>query len=64
MGSSPANGTELYVDDVDLVAVADADSTTGPWRQYAFVTRGAGGFSKSLPSGSEVHIANPGRYAL
>ena len=64
MGSSPANGTQLYVDDVDLVAVAAADSTAGPWRQYAFVTRGVGGFSKVLPINSEVHVFNPGRWAL
>lgn len=64
MGSSPANGTELYVDDVDLVAVADADSTTGPWRQYAFVIRSVNGVVKALPISAEVHVSTPGRWAL
>jgi hypothetical protein len=41
-----------------------ARSGSGPYSQTATVTRGINGVTKELPSGSEVHIATPGRWAL
>jgi hypothetical protein len=57
---SPANGTQLYVDDVDLVRL-DAKNS----RQIMVTTRGVDGFTKALPGNSPVRIANRGtRYAV
>jgi len=53
---SPANGTLVYFDDVELL---DSSGTT----QMLSVTRAVNGISKTLPSGSEAHVFNPGRYA-
>ncbi len=39
-------------------------SGSGPYTQTATVTRGVGGFSKTLASGTAIHYATPGRYAL
>ncbi len=41
-----------------------ARSGSGPYSQTATVTRATNGILKVLPAGSEVHIANPGRYAF
>jgi hypothetical protein len=59
MGSSPANGTLLYVDDIDILRT---DTQSG--RQLALLSRGINGVTKALSAGAEVHISNPGRYAL
>jgi len=59
MGSSPANGTILYTDDIDIVRT-DALN----WRQLGTLQRGVDGFTKSLPAGSAARIATPARYAL
>ncbi|MEV6306486.1 carbohydrate binding domain-containing protein [Actinoplanes sp. NPDC051861] len=56
--SSPANGLTLFVDDVDIVRT---DSLA--LRQAATCTRSVNGIRKTLPSGSEVHVATPGRWA-
>ena len=60
IGSSPATGTAIYVDDIWF---QQASGSTG-YLQTATVTRSVNGVAKTLPSGSEIHIANPGRYAL
>jgi hypothetical protein len=39
-------------------------SGSGPYFQTATVSRATNGLLKVLPAGAEVHIANPGRYAL
>ena len=59
MNGSPANGTLLYVDDLDILRT---DSQSG--RQLATLSRGVDGITKSLAAASEVHIATPGRWAL
>jgi hypothetical protein len=59
MDSSPANGTLLYVDDVDILRT---DVQSG--RQLATLQRGINTITKSLPVNAEVHVANPGRYAI
>lgn len=41
-----------------------ARSGSGPWLQAATVVRSVNGISKDLPTGAEVHIATPGRWAL
>lgn len=46
------------------VTTMGARSGSGPYAQTATVTRGTNGIRKVLPVGSEVSIANPGRYAL
>jgi len=59
LGGSPANGTLLYVDDVDILRT---DAQSG--RQLATLTRGINGITKSLPVGAAVHVSNSGRWAL
>jgi hypothetical protein len=46
------------------VTAMSARSGTGPYTQTATVTRSINGIVKALPSGSDVHIATPGRWAL
>ncbi len=46
------------------VTAMGARTGTGPYAQTATVSRSANGISKTLPAGSAVHIATPGRYAL
>jgi len=46
------------------VTTMGAVSGTGPYLQTATVRRGANGIVKTLPSGEEIHVATPGRYAL
>jgi hypothetical protein len=41
-----------------------AAAGTGPWTQTATVTRSANGVRKRLVIGDEVHIGDPGRYAM
>jgi len=41
-----------------------AVSGAGPYVQTATVTRGVGGFAKSLPVGESINAARPARYAL
>jgi hypothetical protein len=59
MGSSPANGTVLNTDDINIVRT---DSLN--WRQLATLSRGADGFAKALPAAAKFRIASPARYAL
>lgn len=59
MDSSPANGTLLYIDDIDILRT-DVVSN----RQVATVTRSVNGIVKSQIAGTEVHVATPGRWAL
>lgn len=60
LGSSPANGTILYLDDVDILTSATYTGSA----QRATVVRGVNGVTKTLPAGSAAHYATPGRYAL
>jgi len=46
------------------VTSMNARTGTGPYGQIATVTRAVNGVAKALPSGVEVHIATPGRWAL
>jgi hypothetical protein len=41
-----------------------AATGSGPYSQTATVTRAVNGISKTLPSGAEIHLARPARYAL
>jgi hypothetical protein len=59
MGSSPANGTTLNTDDIDIVRT---DSLN--WRQLGTLARATDGFPKALPASSAVRIATPDRYGL
>lgn len=59
LGSSPANGTALNTDDIDIVRT---DSLN--WRQLATLARGVDGFTKALPANASFRIATPARYAL
>ncbi len=60
IGSSPAAGTAIYVDDIHF---QQASGSTG-WVQTATVTRAVNGIVKALPSGEPIHVVTPGRYAL
>lgn len=57
--SSPANGTVLTLDDLDLVRTDVQNS-----RQLVTLTRAVDGFSKDLPAGSSFRLALPARYGL
>jgi len=59
LGSSPANGTILYTDDVDIVRT-DLQN----WRQLGTFTRGVDGFTKALPAAASVRLATQARYGL
>lgn len=59
MGSSPANGTTLNTDDIDIVRT---DSLS--WRQLGTFARGVDGFTKALPANAHVRLATPARYGL
>jgi hypothetical protein len=64
MGSSPANGTVLDLDEVDLTGPGAAG--TGPFTQTATVVRGANGVTVSHDAGASVRMARRmlARYAL
>lgn len=55
MASSPANGTLLYIDDMNLIRT---DGQNG--RQLATVVRSVNGVVKGQAIGTEVHIADRG----
>lgn len=59
--SSPANGTVIYFDDVDMVADATA-AGGGPYTQKAFVTRSVNGVVRAQSSGAAVQVASPKRF--
>jgi hypothetical protein len=59
MGSSPANGTTLNTDDIDIVRT-DIQN----WRQLGTLTRGVDGFTKALPANASVRLATTSRYGL
>jgi len=61
MDASPANGTLLYTDDLEIIRT---DVNSG--RQLATLQRGTNAipFSKTLPAGAQVHAATPGRWGL
>lgn len=59
LGSSPANGTVLNTDDIDIVRT---DSLN--WRQQATLIRGVDGFTKGLPANASVRLATQSRYGL
>lgn len=59
IGSSPAAGTQVWVDDVEAIGVTAANS-----RQLALLERGVDGFAKILLAGSAFRIANPARVGL
>jgi hypothetical protein len=59
MDASPANGTLLYIDDLDILRT---DVQSG--RQLATLTRAINGITKALPVGAAVHVTNSGRWAL
>lgn len=56
---SPAAGTVLRFKGLDFIRTDIASS-----RQVMVLQRGVNGIAKALPSGAEVHIASPGRYAI
>lgn len=59
MDASPANGTTLYIDDIDIIRT---DLQTG--RQLATVTRGVNNITKALAAGEEIHVFKRGYYAF
>jgi len=59
MGSSPANGTILWADDIDIVRTDFQN-----WRQLGTLARGVDGFTKSLPAVASVRLATQARYGL
>lgn len=62
--TSPANGTVIYVDDMDLIADAASTSSAGPYVQRAWVARATNGVPKDLPAGEAVHVFDAGTWAL
>jgi hypothetical protein len=60
---SPANGTTIYVDDLDIVRDSAGVSGAGPYLQQAAVTRDPV-VTKSLSAGEPIHVATPLRWAL
>lgn len=65
MASSPANGTQLHVEKVDLVDAANL-AGVGPYRQVAQVTRATNDVAVPHDAGAPVHMAPRmlARYAL
>jgi hypothetical protein len=61
--TSPANGTVLYVDDVDLTADAQSTAGAGPYVQQAWVSRSTD-IVKALPAGEPIRVADAGTWAL
>lgn len=59
LGGSPANGTTLFIDDLEIIRT-DVVSN----RQVATVLRSVNAITKAHSAGEAVHLYRPARYAL
>lgn len=59
VAGSPANGTLLYFDDIDMIHTSGSGNL-----QVATVTRGVNGFSKAQLAGAPVHVFNKAYWGL
>lgn len=60
ISGSPATGTTVYLDDVDLVLDSNGLTSAGPYQQIVHVTRSVNGIVKAGTAGSEIHVFQRG----